>query len=116
MLETTEAGNGTIISYSADGKGSTKTDKTALAIFGLDSKTQASMTLNKPVQPSASYADKKTFEFSMNTGAGPDTYKLEIEAWGSWPDLQQKLNDALQAGSAVCRMWRLLSMGTATSP
>ncbi len=100
VLETTEAGNGTIISYSADGKGSTKTDKTALAIFGLDSKTQASMTLNKPVQPSASYADKKTFEFSMNTGAGPDTYKLEIEAWGSWPDLQQKLNDALQAGSA----------------
>lgn len=100
VLKTKEVGNGTSISYSASGSGSTKTDKTALAIFGLDSKTQASMTLNKPVQPSASYADKKTFEFSMNTGADTDTYKLEIEAWGSWPDLQQKLNDALQAGNA----------------
>lgn len=99
VLETDESGNNTSISYIGFGSGPNK-DQTAFDIFGLDNKTQASMTLNKPAQPSASYSDKKSFEFSIDTGAGVDTCTLNIEAWTSWDDLVGKLQAELNAGNA----------------
>lgn len=102
VLKTTEKGADTWIRYSASGS-----DKTADAIFGLNSATRASMTLNKPIQPSATLKDPdgnvttKKFVFSLDTGAGMNSWELEIGSWGDWQALEDQLNAELQKRAAT---------------
>ena len=84
---------GISISYSADEK-----DATANAIFGLENKTQASMTLNKPVQQNGELnGATKTFEFSISDDTGIKYPQLNITTWHGWEELKTQLNNQLAA-------------------
>lgn len=97
VLKTKDEGADTWIRYSASGTSTSNPDKTAQEIFGLQNKTQASMTLNKPVQDHATLDTTKTFKFFMDIpGVGPDTYILHIGSWDDRRGLEKQLNDELQ--------------------